>query len=96
MSYGLTQQQSHLLGFIKRFSADNGFSPSYRQMMAALELKSVSGASRLVDALEERGFIHRMRDRARAIEVVDTNELAKFSTMDLRRELMRRQEGPRA
>lgn len=104
MSFGLTQQQSHLLKYIENFSSEKGFCPSYRQMMAALELNSVSGIARLIDGLEERGLIRRLRDRARAIVVCrdapaqySARELkvglAKYSIMDLRRELVRRQEG---
>jgi len=102
----LTSQQSKLLQFIAEFSTKQGFCPSYRQMMAAIGLHSTSNVSRIVKGLEERGFIRRMPNRERAIEVLERvtvkheltpdevkEKLADFSTIELRRELVRRQEG---
>jgi len=102
----LTSQQSKLLQFIAEFSTKQGFCPSYRQMMTAIGLHSTSNVSRIVKGLEERGFIRRMPNRERAIEVLERvtvkheltpdevkEKLADFSTIELRRELVRRQEG---
>src|SRR6202022_2875685 len=44
--------------------------PSFDEMKDALDLRSKSGIHRLITALEERGFIRRLPNRARAIEVV--------------------------
>lgn len=90
MTPGLTEQQANLLTFIEKFAGKNGFSPSFDQMQHAIGLGSKSGVARLLSALEERGHVRRIRNRARAIEVVQRNDLANFSSMDLRRELMRR------
>ena len=66
----LTQKQYELLLFIHRRTAESGFSPSFDEMREALGLRSKSGVHRLVSALEERGFIRRLANKARAIEVV--------------------------
>src|SRR5690242_19611442 len=66
----LTRKQRELLQFIQERLADTGISPSFDEMKDALGLKSKSGVHRLVTALEERGFIRRLRHRARALEVV--------------------------
>lgn len=68
--HGLTSQQKALLDFIDDFINQNGFSPSYDEMREALGLHSKSGVHMLVKALEERGFIRRLPNRARSIEVV--------------------------
>lgn len=66
----LTAKQQQLLMFIHNRLSDSGVSPSFDEMKDALGLKSKSGVHRLINALEERGFIRRMANRARALEVV--------------------------
>ncbi len=66
----LTRKQHELLVFIDRHLKETGFSPSFEEMKAALQLKSKSGIHRLISALEERGFLYRRHHRARALEVV--------------------------
>jgi SOS-response transcriptional repressor LexA len=65
----LTAKQHELLQFIQGRLGDSGVSPSFDEMREALELKSKSGVHRLISALEERGFIRRLPNRARALEV---------------------------
>ena len=66
----LTRKQHELLVFIDRHLKTTGFSPSFEEMKDALNLKSKSGIHRLISALEERGFLTRRHNRARALEVV--------------------------
>ncbi|MEO7634438.1 MAG: transcriptional repressor LexA [Sphingomicrobium sp.] len=66
----LTAKQRELLIFIDGRLHDSGISPSFDEMREALALKSKSGVHRLISALEERGFIRRLPNRARALEVV--------------------------
>jgi len=70
----LTAKQHQLLVFINQRLNENGVSPSFDEMKDALGLKSKSGVHRLINALEERGFIKRMANRARALEVVKLPE----------------------
>ena len=70
----LTAKQHELLLFINRRLEDSGISPSFEEMKEALDLKSKSGVHRLISALEERGFIRRLPNRARALEVVKMPE----------------------
>jgi repressor LexA len=72
----LTAKQRELLLFIDERLKSNGISPSFDEMREALDLKSKSGVHRLISALEERGFIRRLPNRARALEVVKRPELA--------------------
>jgi repressor LexA len=65
----LTAKQHELLLFIQRKLEESGISPSFEEMKDALDLKSKSGVHRLISALEERGFIRRLPNRARALEV---------------------------
>jgi repressor LexA len=65
-----------LLLFINKRLHDSGVSPSFDEMREALDLRSKSGVHRLISALEERGFIRRLPNRARAIEVVKLPEAA--------------------
>ena len=66
----LTQKQKELLLFIHERMQDEGVPPSFDEMKDALDLKSKSGIHRLITALEERGFIRRLPNRARALEVL--------------------------
>ena len=66
----LTRKQHELLLFIHRHLGAQGVSPSFDEMKDALGLKSKSGIHRLITALVERGFIHRLPHRARAVEVL--------------------------
>jgi repressor LexA len=66
----LTRKQLELLRFIQDRLRDSGVPPSFDEMKDALNLRSKSGIHRLIMALEERGFIRRLPNRARAIEVL--------------------------
>ena len=66
----LTKKQLELLTFLKNHLKKNDVPPSFDEMKDALNLKSKSGIHRLVSALEERGFIRRLPNRARAIEII--------------------------
>ena len=70
----LTRKQHELLRFIQVRLEESGVSPSFEEMKEALDLKSKSGVHRLISALEERGFIRRLPNRARALEVIRTPE----------------------
>lgn len=70
----LTAKQHELLMFIHQRLEAGGISPSFEEMKDALDLKSKSGVHRLIGALEERGFIRRLANRARALEVVKMPE----------------------
>ncbi len=66
----LTRKQHELIRFIQHRLEETGISPSFEEMKDALDLKSKSGVHRLISALEERGFIRRLPNRARALEVM--------------------------
>jgi repressor LexA len=77
----LTAKQRELLLFIDDRLKDKGISPSFDEMREALDLKSKSGVHRLISALEERGFIRRLANRARALEVVKLPEARPSATV---------------
>lgn len=70
----LTRKQHELLCFIHDRLAESGVSPSFEEMKDALDLKSKSGVHRLISALEERQFIRRLPNRARALEILKMPE----------------------
>ncbi len=72
----LTRKQHELICFINDKLAETGVSPSFEEMKDALDLKSKSGVHRLISALEERGFLKRLPNRARALEVTRMPERA--------------------
>jgi repressor LexA len=80
----LTAKQRELLLFIDGRLKESGISPSFDEMREALDLKSKSGVHRLISALEERGFIRRLPNRARALEVMKLPEVRSATVTPLR------------
>ena len=76
----LTRKQLELLMFINERLKESGVPPSFDEMKDALDLASKSGIHRLILALEERGFIRRLANRARALEVIKLPESSTPST----------------
>ena len=81
----LTRKQYELLRFINERLKEAGVPPSFDEMKDALDLRSKSGIHRLITALEERGFIRRLPNRARAIEVIKLPELSTGGNGNSRR-----------
>jgi len=79
----LTRKQNELLMFINKRLNDDGVSPSFDEMKAALHLKSKSGIHRLITGLEERGFLRRLPARGQT----PANELGIEATPGSRRRL---------
>ncbi len=100
----LTRKQHELLLFIHERMKESGIPPSFDEMKEALDLASKSGIHRLITALEERGFIRRLPNRARALEVIrlpdsiapGLNAAKKFSPSVVQGGLGRAPEKPRA
>src|SRR3982750_3868611 len=80
----LTAKQHELLLFVDNRLKESGISPSFDEMREALDLKSKSGVHRLISALEERGFIRRLPNRARALEVLKRPEVKSAAVVQLR------------
>lgn len=71
LTFGLTKRQAELLKFIREYHARHGMTPTYREMLAALGLASLSGIHRIVSGLEERGHIRRLPAHGRSIALCD-------------------------
>ncbi len=80
----LTAKQHELLMFIHGRLGRTGVSPSFDEMREALDLKSKSGVHRLISALEERGFIRRLPNRARALEILKLPDVRPSNVTPLR------------
>lgn len=84
----LTVAQGNVLEFIRTFSAEHGHAPTMTEIADGTGRKSKSGIYYIVEALEERGAIRRLHNRARAIEIiVHPSSALDFLTPDLRREI---------
>jgi repressor LexA len=66
----LTKKQKDLLMFIHEKIRETGVSPSFEEMKNALDLRSKSGVHKLLTSLEERGFIRKIPNKARALEIL--------------------------
>ena len=69
----LTRKQKELFDYLKDYISNNQISPSFEEMKQAVNLKSKSGIHRLITSLEQRGFIKRLKHRARAMEILEKN-----------------------
>ena len=68
----LTKKQKELFDYLSNYIAKNSISPSFEEMKNAVNLKSKSGIHRLITSLEQRGFIKRLKHKARALEITKT------------------------
>ena len=77
----LTKKQKELFDFLREYITANNISPSFEEMKNAVNLKSKSGIHRLITSLEQRGFIKRLKHKARAMEITRTlsNSLNKIN-----------------
>ena len=66
----LTKKQKELFDYLVGYFSKNSISPSFEEMKNAVNLKSKSGIHRLITSLEQRGFIKRLKHRARAMEII--------------------------
>ena len=69
----LTKQQDKLFNFLKNYFSKKNIMPNFDEMKDALDLKSKSGIHRILNGLEERGYIKKLVNRARAIEIIKPN-----------------------
>jgi repressor LexA len=65
----LTKKQKELFEYLSKYISKNSISPSFEEMKEAVNLKSKSGIHRLITSLEQRGFIKRLKHKARAMEI---------------------------
>ena len=70
----LTKKQKELFDYLKEYISHNQISPSFEEMKEAVNLKSKSGIHRLITSLEQRGFIKRLKHRARAMEIIEKEQ----------------------
>ena len=75
----LTKKQKELFEFLGQYISKNGISPSFEEMKNAVNLKSKSGIHRLITSLEEKGFLKRLKHRARAMEL--TRKMSNINTL---------------
>lgn len=78
----LTPRQHELLQFIDGYVKQRGSSPNFGEMAEAMHLKSKAGIVRMLDALEERGFVRRIPQRARSVEILRLHDTATTAALD--------------
>lgn len=71
MAIKLTKKQLAVLDFLQDFTEENGYSPSYREIMTGLGLSSVSAVAEHIDNLVAKGVLKKVSGTARSLEVLD-------------------------
>jgi SOS-response transcriptional repressor LexA len=71
-----TKKQTELLEFIEAFTVEHGYSPSYREIQAGFNLRSVSAVSEHIENLALKGLIRKVSGTARSLEVVKRREVS--------------------
>ena len=79
-----TKKQKELLDFIGKFIAEHGYSPSYREIMSALDYNSVATVALHVNSLIKRGHLRKRDHSARSLEVMTTEEIAKIGSNEIK------------
>lgn len=67
----ITPKQKAVLDFIREYITANETSPTYAEIMAAVGISSKSRVNQIMDGLQDRGRIRRLKGRSRAIEVLE-------------------------
>ena len=78
----LTKKQKELYDYLKDYITNKQISPSFEEMKSAVNLKSKSGIHRLITSLEERGFIKRLKHKARAMEIISKGTSNDYTSAD--------------
>lgn len=65
----LTKRQKEVLDFISRFVEEHGYSPSYEEMAAGLNLASLATVHKHVSTLEAKDYLKRSYNQSRSLEV---------------------------
>ena len=73
----LSAKQQNVLDFIRRYTVEQGYPPSVREICDGLQLKSTSTAHGYLQRLEKRGYIRRDPSRPRAIEIIDQADMVR-------------------
>lgn len=92
----LTNRQRDALDFLRAHQQQHGCSPTFRQIADHLQISSKSGVHRLLEGLQQRGFIKRRRGLQQAIEIIAGDPVDNLPTADLIAALRRRGVGPEA
>ncbi|MCP4254892.1 MAG: transcriptional repressor LexA [Candidatus Scalindua sp.] len=69
MKAKLTKKQHNLLSFLTKYIRENGYPPTIREMVYHLKLASTNSVKKYLDILERKGYIKRIPNSPRAIEV---------------------------
>ena len=83
----LTKKQKELFEYLENYIEEKGIAPSFEEMKNAVKLKSKSGIHRLIMSLEQRGFIKRLKHRARAMEIIKSFNNSFKQTLGINKEL---------
>ncbi|MBQ1298749.1 hypothetical protein IIY24_02865 [Candidatus Saccharibacteria bacterium] len=71
MAIKLTKKQLAVLDFLRDFTEENGYSPSYREIMTGLGLSSVSAVAEHIENLVSKGVLKKVPGAARSLEILD-------------------------
>ena len=75
MKAKLTKKQHNFLSFLTKYIRENGYPPTIREMVYHLKLASTNSVKKYLDILERKGYIKRIPNSPRAIEVcTETSE----------------------
>ena len=84
----LTKKQKELFDFLNQYIENNKISPSFEEMKKAVNLKSKSGIHRLITSLEERGFIKRMKHKARAMQITKSLNFSQSNLSEINKSVI--------
>lgn len=70
----LTEKQKEMLDFMRKFTNENGYPPTVKEMMARFNFASPTAVTTHLIALEKKGFIKKTGNRARGSVPVNRNK----------------------
>lgn len=73
MKQTLTKKQKQMLDFIREYSDEYGYAPTFREIMDGLNYSSVATVAQHIDNLVAKGFLHKRNNEARSIQLVEVD-----------------------
>ncbi len=74
----LTKRQKQILDFITTYTKKNDFAPTHEEIKKRLKLRSVSNIHQHIEALRNKGYLDKIKNQPRGIEISKSEKLVKI------------------
>ena len=76
-----TKKQTALLKFIDQYTEEHNYSPSYREIMRAMKLNSVSAVAEHINNCVVAGYLEKIPNAARSLKIIPIQDYKETKTL---------------